>query len=255
MEKADGLSRRSDWKVGIKKDNENQIFIKDNWIHSIQEVVVEGPKVDIVEKIKNMRSKDEEIVRVVEEIKKAGVKELRGEEQKLEEDLVLKEGKVYIPKDEELRAEVIRLHHDIPAVGYGGQQKMIELMTRNYWWPEVTRDVGRYVEGCDLCQRMKNRTEELAGKLKLGEVLEKPQSHLTVDFITKLLVVVGKDAILVVCDWLSKMTYFVAMMKGTSVKGLARLFRNNVWKLHKLPESVVSNRGPQFAVELTKELN
>ena len=80
MEKADGLSRRSDWKVGIKKDNENQIFIKDNWIHSIQEVVVEGPKVDIVEKIKNLRSKDEEIVRVVEEIKKAGVKELRGEE-------------------------------------------------------------------------------------------------------------------------------------------------------------------------------
>jgi len=48
------------------------------------------------------------------------------------------------------------------------------LVTRNYWWPEVIRDVGRYVEECDLCQRMKNRTEEMVGKLKLSEVLKKP---------------------------------------------------------------------------------
>ena len=62
------------------------------------------------------------------------------------------------------------------------------------------RDIRRYVEGCDLCQRMKNRTEELAEKLKLSEMLEKPWTHLTVDFIMKLLVVAGKDAILVVCN-------------------------------------------------------
>jgi len=76
-----------------------------------------------------------------------------------------------------------------------------------------------------------------------------------VDFITKLPVVAGKDAILVVYDRLSKMTHFVATTEGTSVEGLARLFQDNVWKLHGLPESIVSNRGPQFAVELTKELN
>ena len=79
--------------------------------------------------------------------------------------------------------------------------------------------------------------------------------HLTVDFITKLPVIAGKDAILVVCDRLSKITHFVATMEGTSVEGLARLFRDNVWKLYSLPESIVSDRGPQFAVELTKELN
>ena len=112
----------------------------------------------------------------------------------------MKEGNVYILKDKELRAEVIQLHHDVPAVGHGERWKTVELVTRNYWWPRVTRDVRKYVEGCDLCQRMKNRTEELAEKLKLSEVLKKPWSHLTVDFITKLLVVVGKDAILVVYD-------------------------------------------------------
>ena len=131
----------------------------------------------------------------------------------------------------------------------------MELVTRNYWWPGVTRDVGRYVEGCDLCQKMKNRMEEMAGKLKLSEVLEKPWTHLTVDFIMKLLVVARKDVILVVCDWLSKITHFVATTEGTSAEGLVRLFRNNIWKLHGLPESMVSDRGLQFTAELTKELN
>ena len=255
MGKADGLSRRADWKVGTDKDNENQLFIKDHWICNMYEVVVEVPEVELVEKIKRARSKDEDVVRVVEEMKKAGVKELRGNEWKVEGDLVLKEEKIYVLKDEELRAEVIRLHHDVPAAGHGGRWKMVELVTRNYWWPEVTRDVGKYVEGCDLCQRMKNRTEELAGKLKLSEVPQKTWSHLTVDFITKLPVVAGKDAILVVCNRLSKMTHFVATMEGTSAEGLVRLFWDNIWKLHGLPESVVSDRGPQFAVELMKELN
>jgi len=86
---------------------------------------------------------------------------------------VLKKGKIYVPKDEELRVEIIWLHYDVPAVGHRGRWKTVELVTRNYWWLGVTRDVGRYVEGCDLCQQMKNRTEEVTGKLKLGEVLEK----------------------------------------------------------------------------------
>ena len=92
----------------------------------------------------------------------------------------------------------------------------------------MTRDVGRYVEGCDLCQKMKNRTEEPAGKLKLSEVPKKMWTHLTVDFITKLPVVAGKDVILVVCDRLSKMTYFIATTEGTSMERLARLLRDNV---------------------------
>jgi len=65
-----------------------------------------------------------------------------------------------------------------------------------------------------------------------------------VDFITKLPVVAGKDAILVVCDMLSKMVHFVATTEGMSVEGLARLFKDNVWKLHGLLESVILDRGP-----------
>jgi len=119
----------------------------------------------------------------------------------------------------------------------------------------VTRNIGRYIEEYDICQRMKNRMERVAGKLKLREILEKLWTHLMVDFITKLPLIARKDMILVVCNRLSKITYFVVTTEGTLVKGLARLFRDNIWKLHGLPESMTSDREPQFAAELTKKLN
>ena len=92
----------------------------------------------------------------------------------MKRELVLKEGKVYVLKDEKLRTEIIRLHHDVLIAGHGGKWKTVELVTRNYWWSGVTREVGQYVEGCDLCQQMKNKMKEVVGKLKLEEVLEKP---------------------------------------------------------------------------------
>ena len=156
------------------------------------------------------------------------MKVLQGDKWQIEEDLVLKEEKIYVPKDRELRAEIIQLHHDILVAGYRGRWKITELVTRNYWWPGVIRNIGKYIEGCDIYQRMKNRTEEVAGKLKLSKMPEKLWTHLMVDFITKLPLVAGKDTILVVCNRLSKITHFVAMIEGTTAEGLVRLFRNNV---------------------------
>ena len=80
---------------------------------------------------------------------------------------------MYVPRDEKLRAEVIRLHHDMPVGGHGGQWKMAELVTRNFWWPGDTREVKRYVEGCDACQRNKNRTQPPVGKLMPNSIPEK----------------------------------------------------------------------------------
>ena len=133
-----------------------------------------------------------------------------------------------MPKNGELRAEIIQLHHDVLVTRYRDRWKTTELVTRNYWWPGITRNIGRYVDECNMCQRIKNRTEEIAGKLKLSEVLEKLWIYLIVDFIMKLLIVAGKNAILVVCNRLSKMTYFVVTTEETLVEGLARLFRDNI---------------------------
>jgi len=135
----------------------------------------------------------------------------------------MKEEKIYIPKGE-LRGEIIRLHHNTLVEGHGGRWKTAELVTRNYWWPGVTKEMGRYVDGCNACQRYKNRSEAPAGKLIPNVIPEKPWSHILADFITKLPLAQGYNAILVVCNRFSKMAYFIATMEKTSAEGLAKLF-------------------------------
>ena len=84
---------------------------------------------------------------------------------------------------------------------------------------------------------------------------EKPWVHISADFITKLPLAQGYDSILVVVDRLTKMVHFIPTTEKTSAEGLARLFRDNMWKLHGLPESIISDRGPQFMAGLMRELN
>jgi len=152
MEKADGLSRRSDWEKGGERDNEERTLLKPEWVQSIRagEVIMEG--IDILDKTRKSEAKDDEVIKAVEEMKKVGVKMLRDEEWREEDGLMLKEEKVYVPKDKAFRVEIIRLHHDTPMGGHGGQWKTAEMVTQNFWWPGVMREVKRYVERCDVCQ-------------------------------------------------------------------------------------------------------
>jgi len=96
----------------------------------VSEVIIDG--VDILDRIRRSEAKDDEVIKAVEEMKQVGVKVLRDKEWRESEGLMLKEEKVYVPKDKKLRAEVIRLHHDMPVGGHGGQWKITELVTRNF---------------------------------------------------------------------------------------------------------------------------
>ena len=81
MGRADSLSKRVDWAEGVERDNENQIMLKEKWLEvRAMEQLIEGPEEEIVKRIKETRDKDEKVIKVVEEIKKAGVKMLRDEE-------------------------------------------------------------------------------------------------------------------------------------------------------------------------------
>ena len=125
------------------------------------------------ERIKKAQEGDKKVVKAVEELKKAGVKMLRDEEWEIEDRVVLKEGRIYMPEGK-LRREIIQLHHDIPVGGHRGRWKTMELVTRNYWWLGVTKEVGKYVNGCNACQRYKNQSEALTGKLMPNTIPEKP---------------------------------------------------------------------------------
>jgi len=88
-----------------------------------------------------------------------------------------------------------------------------------------------------------------------NSIPEKPWTHISADFITKLPLAQEYDSILVVANRLTKMVHFISTTEKTSAEGLARLFRDNMWKLHSLPESIISDRGPQFTAGLMRELN
>ena len=121
--RADSLSRRVDWAEGMEKDNENQVMLKEEWLEvRAIERLIEGPEEEIVKRIKEARDKNEEVIKVVEEMKRAGVKMLRDEEWQIEKGLVLKEGRVYVLKDEKLRVEIIWLHYDTPIA----EQRTVE---------------------------------------------------------------------------------------------------------------------------------
>jgi len=127
----------------VKRDNKDETLVKKEWLENRRtekvEVIVEG--VDLLEKIRQSRVRDDKVVKAVEEMKQVGVKVLRDEEWRDIDSVIYKEGKVYVPKDEVLRAEIIRLHHDMPVGEHGGQWKTVELVTRNFWWPGVTKKV------------------------------------------------------------------------------------------------------------------
>jgi len=82
MGKVDSLSRRPDWEVGVEKDNEDETLVKPEWLEvkkvETVEIIVDG--IDLLEEVKKSKVKDDEVVKAVEEMKKAGVKMLRDKE-------------------------------------------------------------------------------------------------------------------------------------------------------------------------------
>ena len=113
------MSRR-----GRERNNQNQVMLKREWLEikvmEKEQLLIEGAEEEIIEKIKKSEAKYNKVIKVVEEIKKAGVKILRNEEWQIEDDLVLKEEKIYVLKNDKLRLEIIWLHYNMPIVGYRG---------------------------------------------------------------------------------------------------------------------------------------
>ena len=172
-------------------------------------------------------------------VKSLNLKETDWEE---EDRLVTWKGRVYIPQDQKLRAEVIRLHHDSPTVGHPGIYKTHELITHNYWWPCILADVRKYVEGCEVCQRVKPKRTLATGLLNPNEVPSGPWEVISVDMIGPLPESNGFDAILVFVDRFSKKIEVIPTNVELSSMGTVKLYRDKVFKHHGLPRKFISDR-------------
>ena len=69
----------------------------------------------------------------------------------VDQDLIQFEGHIYVPKDPQLRHDILQAHHDSTIIGHPGRWKTLELVTRNFWWPGVLNYVARYVKSYDKC--------------------------------------------------------------------------------------------------------
>jgi transposase InsO family protein len=168
--------------------------------------------------------------------------------------LLMFRGKIYVPKDRELRCCIIKQHHNTRIARHAGHFKTLELISRNYWWPQMSRYISTYVKTCDLCNRTKVQHRRPIGELHPSETPEAPWDVISVDFIVELPKSHGYDAIMNVVDSVTKHTHFIPTHTTINAKGAALLFLKEVWKHHGMPRVVVSDRGPQFVARFTREL-
>ena len=136
MDKADSLSRRVDQVKKLERENKNQVILKKELLEikviKKGQLLIEKAEEGILEKIKKLKAKYNEVVKTIKEMKKTKVKVLRNNKWQIKDKLVLKERKVYILKNKELRLEIIRLHYNMLITEYREQQNMVKLVTRNY---------------------------------------------------------------------------------------------------------------------------
>jgi hypothetical protein len=161
---------------------------------------------------------------------------------------------LYIPNDDNLQLQLLQSHHDAAAAGYPGRAKTFDLLRRRYYWPTLRRDMERYVANCHTCKRTKSSRHLPYGVLHPLPAPERPWKDIALDLVTGLPNSRGHDAIWVVVDRLTKMRHLVPCSTMIDAEGLANLFMTHIFRLHGLSDTIVSDRGPQFASRFWKHL-
>ena len=247
--KADILSQKE--QVDIKEDNKDVQLLKNKmWTRKMTAKVtmlrkkVMTKESDIVKRIRRNNTREKEIVQALE--KNDGLA--------WEEDgVAYMEGRIYVPNNKELREEILKEHHDPADIGHPGQHRMLELLKRTYWWPELKKDVKKYVQGCFKCQQNKVQHQRKAGELHPLEIPQGPWQEISIDIIRSLPKSNGMDAIVIIVDQFMKMIRLKATTTNISSEGIVKIYKNDIWKLHGIPRKILSNRGLQFASKFMEE--
>ncbi len=159
---------------------------------------------------------------------------------------LLRGHQIVVPDYKDMRLNILQRRHDAPVAGHPGREKTIELILRDYWWPGLAKDVGRYVEECHSCSRNKARHHVPYGLYKPIPVPTQPGAALSFDFIEGLPVSKGYTQILVVVDRFTKRVLFIPTVKELTAVGLGQLFLDHVFRHYGLPDSIISDRGHQM---------
>jgi len=176
------------------------------------------------------------------------------ETMKQTDGLWLKDGRIYVPADTEIKLRILEEHHDRKTASHLGQDKTLELIAQDYTWPGMREFVNEYVRRCDTCTRNKTPRHCHHGQLYSLPIPNSPWKSVSMDFVVQLPPSQGYDAIYMYVDRFTKMAHFIATTTGVTAEGTADLYLRHIFKNHGLPEDIISDRGIQFVAKFTRQL-
>jgi hypothetical protein len=144
--------------------------------------------------------------------------------------------------------------HATPTVGHSGFTKTYDRVKRSFFWDGMKREIHNFVAECDLCQRNKGEIVKSLGTLQPLSIPPAIWKDISMDFITGLPKSGNKSVIMVVVDRLSKYAHFCALQHSFTASTMAQIFMDQVFKLHGMPHSIVSDRDPTFTSNFWQEL-
>lgn len=172
----------------------------------------------------------------------------------LEEGLLLYNDRLVVPLgDENLATELIKEAHTQVSTAHPGRDKTYHLLRPRYYWKNMLSDIERYIRNCNVCRRCHAPRDKTPGMLHPLPVPQRPWQHITMDFKSAPKDKHGFDNIYVVIDRLSKQAVSIPCHKEVTAEGMARLFIRYIYSYFGPPDSIVSDRGPQFISRFWKE--
>ena len=156
-------------------------------------------------------------------------------------------GRLWIPAKDDLRKMICEVEHDSKVAGHMGQDKTIEIIKRNFFWPGMDKFIEDLVRSCESCQRSKAPRHARYGLLSPLELAYAPWQSISMDFIVDLPKSNGHTQIWVIVDRFTKMAHLIPLKDDAKrSKDLAKIFVANIWRLHGLPTDIVSDRDRRF---------
>jgi len=169
-----------------------------------------------------------------------------------ENDLLYRRNLLWVPKG--LVQRIMESEHDTKVAGHMGEDKTIELIRRNLWWPRMNERILNFVRSCPECQQNKVSRHQPYGLSSPLELPFAPWQSLATDFITELPASEGHDQLWVIIDRFTKIAHFLPLTtEGKTVADLAVIFAREVWKYHGLAADIMSDRDSRFTSETWKE--